>query len=480
MKSETLLKSLYKAILKDCKPLFELKTDKLNEEIKIKESKTSQDELSICEIIIDFMDSYQYPKLKTKFIPNSISKFIKEIMNFIYLGDPLDNPTEHDIYRAYGLLWSLRYTLNSAKIEEISNFNFKDYEQFASFLNAYGMSRKLSKNYRENFKKSLGDSTLNENFVYSWLKKLNEKKLSSMKVNSNNNIKKESKGIDNNITAESKVKDTFPRNTPTNNNLLKNASNCTSISINNNINSIEMTPLKVNQIAESEHLKIANLIPSKINKNNNLGPDGSVVDVAPNKIMLSKDSQSAPSNNLNICENNKDENAKNNNPSESTNDLNNSIKENEDSKDITNEQNIQQNYESEKERSKNFKNKQNIQLNGERETKNKSQENSNSEVKLTDNIGNYKKSSLKRENYSYEQLANLVVSLKDKLENMRSELENTNKRVSKLEINQCLMYHQLSLYENSRDLGKSICHYFFEYLDTKILCKNKFEKLKII
>ena len=184
MKSGTSLKYLYKKVLKDCQGLLETNIDKSNDESKNKESKAFEDEFTTCEILISFMEKYKNPKIKSQFIQNSISKYFTEIKNYIFcqnsFGDSFEECSEYDIYNAYGLLWSLRYVLNKAKIEEISKFNFKDYTNFAEFLNVYGNSKKLSKNYHKNFVEALGQLKLNENFVYSWIKKLKEKKLSNL------------------------------------------------------------------------------------------------------------------------------------------------------------------------------------------------------------------------------------------------------------------------------------------------------------
>lgn len=542
MKSETSLKSLYKKILKDCQGFLGTKTEKSNEEVKKKESEALDDELITCEIIISFMEKYKNPKIKSQFIPNSISKYISEIKNYIYsqnnFGDSFDESTEYDIYRAYGLLWSLRYVLNSAKIEEISNFNFKDYTNFAEFLKLYGNSKKLSKNYRKNFIDALGKLTLNENFVYSWIKKLKDKKLSPIKSNTNN-IQNESKITDNNITDKCNDKTSVSKEADENKFLPKNAPICSNnsqiniISLKDNqsvllpennkqSNIFTLTPLKDNHtVTESESVKSPILTIENINQNNNIrdnfiqneltyqknpkvsAPSGFTINVDPNKIIHSKDTQFSSynsdkngiSNSQIINENISNETTINANEpfnqniiidkKEPKNIINNLIKE-----DIPQE-NSNQNEENSKEKSE------------EGETKSKELNMQNIINILTDKNRNLEKDSVIKNSISFsnEYLINFVISLNDKVTSLndkvislnnevfslndevfslKSQLKNTNKRVLKLEINQCLMYHQLALYDNSRDLGKSICFHFFEYLNSRILSIDKFGKLKTI
>lgn len=494
MKSKTTLKSLYKTILNDCQVFLEAKINKSNEENKKKEPETIKNELDICEIIIHFMENYHFSKTKSKFITNSILSYIKEIKDYISCSNDFDsfiNLTEHDFYRAYGLLWSFRYVFDSAKIEEISNFNYKDYKNFAEILKIYGMSKKLSKNYRENFNKSLGNLKLNENFIYKWLKILNEKKLSPLSGNTNNNIQNESIAKEDSKHVKSNEKTPLPKNVDE----IDYLSQDNESGINNN-NYEKTKNLKDNQIAQSEKIEKKSVKPADINQNNISIQNDSFINIVSNKI-----NQTTSSNILNLNE----KNIKSDISSKSTNEPKNKIKEKEDSKDSSNNQDIQQNNErenalsekndipsflnesqniiQEKEDSKNIEN--DIQQCNEKEEKNKNQDNSNTnseiEIKLlTDNNGNSGKDSIKKKNYSFDQLVDLVISLEDKYKKMKIDYSNVNERVIKLEINQCLMYHQLSLYENSRDIGRSINEFFFEYLDTKMLNKNNFEKIKTI
>ena len=52
--------------------------------------------------------------------------------------------------------------------------------------------------------------------------------------------------------------------------------------------------------------------------------------------------------------------------------------------------------------------------------------------------------------------------------------------MQKIEINQLMLYHQISVYQTSRDIFKSIKFYYYLYLNLKQVNTNKFEKLKAI
>ena len=94
---------------------------------------------------------------------------------------------------------------------------------------------------------------------------------------------------------------------------------------------------------------------------------------------------------------------------------------------------------------------------------------------------------------SYENLVEIVFSMrkelketKDNLSETNTELSNTKKELSntkteltakidKLLVNQKLMYHQISMIQ-SRDISKSIYHFFADYLGVKYEKANKEEK----
>ena len=488
--------------------------------------------MTTCQIIITFLEKYKNPKIKSQFIQNSISKNISEIKDYIIcqnnFGDSFNETTEYDIYRAYGLLWSLRYVLNSAKIEEISKFNFKDYTNFAEFLKNYGNSKKLSKNYQKNFIEALGQLELNENFVYSWIKKLKESKLSSMKTNSNK-TKNESKK-DNNIIENFKDKTSSVRNEVENNFSPQNVPNwpnnnlSSKIALTDNKDVLKQENNSQNIVGAFTHLKdsktiiesgsIISQIPfhEKFNQNNDsgedviqnetayqkaqntLGTNNSIINAAQKEIICDENNQITPHKNDNFS------NIINNNIQIITENISYEVKKNDSIYCKHKDEFLDQNIIIERKEPKNNANnakKEEISQNNRKE-ENREEENSkeNSEVeikteefkkyKMLTSLPNQEKDSLKKNstNLSNEQLLGIIISLQNKLnslqDKMESDMEKVKKRVLKLEVNQCLMYHQLALYENSRDIGKSICYYFFEYLDAKILSKDNFSKLKTI
>ena len=70
-----------------------------------------------------------------------------------------------------------------AKLVDISLFNYKNYENFAKFLEVYGNSKNLSKNYNKNFKnfqEEFKDKEINVKSVSGWIEILDNKKLIPM------------------------------------------------------------------------------------------------------------------------------------------------------------------------------------------------------------------------------------------------------------------------------------------------------------
>ena len=75
--------------------------------------------------------------------------------------------------------------------------------------------------------------------------------------------------------------------------------------------------------------------------------------------------------------------------------------------------------------------------------------------------------------FSNEELTRIVLSL-------QKELSDMNKKFERLEKNQLLMYHQLQMYQSSRDIEKSINHFYYDYLFPRKISTNEFEKLQKI
>ena len=101
-----------------------------------------------------------------------------------------DETNEHDIYRGYGFLWGINFLSMKAKLEDISLFNYKIYENFAKFLEVYGNSKNLSKNYNKNFQEEFKDKKINVESVSGWIIKLDYKKHIPITKKSKNKMKK--------------------------------------------------------------------------------------------------------------------------------------------------------------------------------------------------------------------------------------------------------------------------------------------------
>ena len=90
-------------------------------------------------------------------------------------------------------------------------------------------------------------------------------------------------------------------------------------------------------------------------------------------------------------------------------------------------------------------------------------------------------------NFFSNQLKDITTALEDKinLQNLKivqheKDITNLNQRIHKLEVNQLMLYHQISLYQSSRDMYNSICFYYYDYLNLKQVRPNCFDKIKAI
>ena len=79
-----------------------------------------------------------------------------------------------------------------------------------------------------------------------------------------------------------------------------------------------------------------------------------------------------------------------------------------------------------------------------------------------------------------EENKDTIGSLNIKIEENKDTISNLNIKIEHLEKNQLLLFHQISMYQTSRDISKSINYYFYEYLNLRQVNTNGFEKLKAI
>ena len=136
-------------------------------------------------------------KSKDPKLYESINNYIFDIKDYIdsrkeKIIDILKTE-EKDIYRAYGFLWSVRYLLNEAKLDQISLFNYTQYPHLSNFLEKFGNSKNISKNYNKNFMDDRIKEKNDMKLVHDWIGKLNEGKLSPMAKKSAKSLKKKKK-----------------------------------------------------------------------------------------------------------------------------------------------------------------------------------------------------------------------------------------------------------------------------------------------
>ena len=180
-------KKYYDEATKDTKKVYK---DKDN--VKEKYDSMTIDELlqEIFFIIIAVSDKIRNDPQNYK----SINNYLDEIKDYIDLKNKKITETlkteEKDIYRAYGFLWGIRFLLKDVDLKSISLFDYKEYQNFSDFLEKYGNSKNLSKNYNKNFSAELNQKKVDIKFVHDWIKKLNEGKLSPMSKSSKSSKKK--------------------------------------------------------------------------------------------------------------------------------------------------------------------------------------------------------------------------------------------------------------------------------------------------
>ena len=105
-----------------------------------------------------------------------IKDLLKNINEYIDGKEILKNSTnlkidEHDFYKGYSFLWGMRFIVNNTEINNVLKFNYKEYRNFATFLDSYENSNNLTKNKNKE---------LNINYINKWINKLNDKKIKLM------------------------------------------------------------------------------------------------------------------------------------------------------------------------------------------------------------------------------------------------------------------------------------------------------------
>ena len=374
--------------------------------------------LTDCITVIEKIDSL---KNNFRIIYDKSLNYLKEIKAY-FSKENNGETNEHDIYRGYGFLWGINFLSMKAKLVDISLFNYKNYENFAKFLEVYGNSKNLSKNYNKNFKnfqEEFKDKKINVKSVSGWIEKLDKKNLIPMTKKPKKKIKKIKKqNCDEDIKAENEIIN--KKNNEKENINTKDAPQNQKELNQNNINNIQTSSNNVNIIEIS---------------NNN----------AQQKSEIQED--------LDI--NNKENKINNNDEKINTDEIG-KIDNLKIDSEITKEESSDKSREEES---------------GVANTQ-------NNNIIISDEIApKVKKDTENKDSGQIQELYKII----DKLtQEVRSNHKELTERINRLEKNQLLLYNQISLYQSSRDIFKSIYYYYFKYLDFAEAHLTKFDKLKKI
>ena len=367
-----------------------------------------------CIIVIEKIDSL---KNNFRIIYDKSLNYLKEIKAY-FSKENNGETKEHDIYRAYGFLWGINFLSMKAKLEDISLFNYKNYENFAKFLEVYGNSKNLSKNYNKNFQEEFKDKEINVKSVSGWIEILDNKKLIPMTKKPKKKTKKIKKQSDEDIKAENEIINK-KNNEKENNNTKEAPQNQTELN-QNNINNIQ------------------------ISSNNN-----NIIEISNNNAQQKSEIQE----DLDI--NNKENKINNNDEKINTDEIG-KIDNLKIDSEITKEESSDKSREEES---------------GVANTQ-------NNNIIISDEIAQkVKKDTENKDSGKNQELYKIIDKLTQKVRSNHKEL---TERINRLEENQLLLYNQISLYQSSRDIFKSIYYYYFKYLDFAEAHLTNFDKLKKI
>ena len=456
---ESALENFYKMVLKDFVQITEKYiTDSNNNKEEAREVKDKTEEKANDTINELYNTSYltiiaiSDRKSKDPKLYESINNYIFDIKDYIdsrkeKIIDILETE-EKDIYRAYGFLWSVRYLLNEAKLDQISLFNYTQYPHLSNFLEKFGNSKNISKNYNKNFMDDRIKEKNDMKLVHDWIGKLNEGKLSPMAKKSAKSLKKKKK------KEQSKTDDNQTAQISSNNN-------------NNEHNKIENSTQKVEKEESSNN--IIN-IEKEISKNNITNATKEK-----NKEIIEKETEdSSDDKNKSINQNTISSNNSINNENETINCNNDSDKNKKLSNDIATENKLDA---------------PSLDLAIKSEKNNlidlcKNIATQNPEISQLINILSSQFTSLEnkitQQNLEILKNEEKILKHESEISALKTKNENLSERVKKLEVNQSMFYHQISLYQNSRDIYKSISYYFYDFLNLKQVQTTNFGKTKAI
>ena len=456
---ESALENFYKMVLKDFVQITEKYiTDSNNNKEESRKVKDKTEEKANDTINELYNTSYltiiaiSDRKSKDPKLYESINNYIFDIKDYIdSRKEKIINilkTEENDIYRAYGFLWSVRYLLNDAKLDQISLFNYTQYPHLSNFLEKFGNSKNISKNYNKNFMDDRVKEKNDMKLVHDWIGKLNEGKLSPMAKKSAKSLKKKKK------KEQSKTDDNQTAQISSNNN-------------NNEHNKIENSAQKVEKEESSNN--IIN-IEKEISKNNITNATKEK-----NKEIIEKETEdSSDDKNKSINQNTISSNNSINNENETINCNNDSDKNKNLSNDIATENKLDA---------------PSLDLAIKSEKNNlidlcKNIATQNPEISQLINILSSQFTSLEnkitQQNLEILKNEEKILKHESEIKALKTKNENLSERVKKLEVNQSMFYHQISLYQNSRDIYKSISHHFYDFLNLKQVQTTNFGKTKAI
>ena len=372
-----------------------------------------------CIIVIEKIDSL---KNNFRIIYDKSLNYLKEIKAYFSIENNGET-NEHDIYRGYGFLWGINFLSMKAKLEDISLFNYKNYENFAKFLEVYGNSKNLSKNYNKNFQEEFKDKEINVKSVSGWIEILDKKKLKPMTKKPKKKIKNKKKQNCDEDKAENEIIN--KKNNEKENINTKDAPQNQKELNQNNINNIQTSSNNVNIIEIS---------------NNN----------AQQKSEIQED--------LDI--NNKENKINNNDEKINTDE-------------IGKIDNLKIDSEITKEESSDISQKEESDMTNVQK---------NNNIIISNEIIDKDAPKVKKdtENKDSGQIQELYKIIDKLTQEVRSNHKELTERINRLEENQLLLYNQISLYQSSRDIFKSIYYYYFKYLDFAEAHLTNFDKLKKI
>ena len=463
---ETVLKDFFLIVSKAMKENHESKEGKEKKEEKVpKNSKTSLEDLfKDCN---DFFNAPSISKSAQEYYPKLYEfskKYLNDIDELIEGKSKIENyPVikikEHDIYLSYGILCCFGIIFQGMDLEKVSKFNYNEYPNFNRFIQLYGNAKNLSDNYNTNFLSFLKDKKMDLKLINNWMKKLDEKLLTPMQTKKKMKHHKKNKNkISNGANTDRKDLDDTQEKTTSDTKKKDDYNKTQHIEGKNGENLSKEKKEEKNEI-----IKINNDEENKNNLSNNIEKNDSGNNIANTKEEIS-DNQNK------INEENNAPLIKINDKNENIKDENTPISKDEKPKGkISDASNVLKEMEENSEFSKKQK-EENNEIN-----KINTNSNSSNNVQL---IKNWKKR--KKMISQNKALRKIIYKMNGKIEGLEKKVDGLNKRVGKLEINQLLLYHQISMYQTSRDIYKSISTYFFEYLELKKLCINPFEKLKAV